>query len=79
MFDIKGRSKGVNSLNKRQRKKLDKRLFKAIKELNEDVAKNFDEPIEITEQSLWDAFNYVKQRKSEKKVFETHRRFILNR
>lgn len=66
-------------MNKRQTKKLDKKLFKAIKELNEDIAKDFDGRIEITEQSILDAFNYVKQHKSEKKVFETHKRFIINR
>jgi hypothetical protein len=69
----------VKELNKRQRKKLDKKLFKAIKELNEDAVKDFDEPIEISEESLWGAFRYVKKVNSINQVFKTHRKFILNR
>ncbi len=52
-------------MNKRQRKKLDKKLFKAIKELNEDVARDLDMEYEIGtdnfEEGLWDAFYRVKQ------------------
>lgn len=66
-------------MNKRQKKKLDKKLFKAIKELNEDITKDFDEPIEISEQSLWDAFHFVKKSNTVNKTLKTHRRFVLNR
>ncbi|TYR75565.1 hypothetical protein FZC79_10365 [Rossellomorea vietnamensis] len=63
-------------MNKRQRKKSDKRLYKAIKELNEEVVKDLGEEIEITEKSLLEAFYFVKQHNSANQVFEQHRRFV---
>lgn len=63
-------------MNKRQKKKRDKKLFQAIKELNEEVAKDFDEPIVITEESLWEAFHRVKKYNSINKVFKSHKYLV---
>lgn len=66
-------------MNKRQREKLDKRLYQAIKELNEDIAKDLDGETEVTEQGVLDAFNYVKKRNSINQTLKAHRKFILNK
>lgn len=63
-------------MNKRQRKKLDKKLYKAIKELNEDIAKDSDGEVEITEQGLSDTLVYVKKHNTVKQVFKAHRRLV---
>jgi hypothetical protein len=69
-------------LNKRQRKKLDKKLFKAIKELNEDVAKDLDIEHEIGteefEEGLWDAFYRVKKYNTINKTLKTHKKVVVD-
>jgi hypothetical protein len=66
-------------MNKRQRKKSDKKLYRAIKELNEEAAKDLDGEVEITEKGLLEAFYFVKQHNSANQVFKQYRRVILNR
>jgi hypothetical protein len=66
-------------LKKRQRKKLDKKLFKAIKELNEDAAKDLGFG-KVEEESLIQPFNRIRKDPVKiRKVFKDYEFFILKK
>jgi len=66
-------------LNKRQIKKRDKLLLIAIRELNNDVAKDLGEP-PISEQSLMDTFHRIRNHPDQvSQTLKHYRKYILNR
>lgn len=65
-------------MNKRQRKKLDKKLIVAIRELNNDVAISEGLPL-ITDEAVQKTLIKVKKSKSSiVKTLNDYKRFILN-
>lgn len=63
-------------MNKRQLKKRDAKLYKAIWELNEFIVMDMELNIELSEESLLEAFKCVKEFGDAKKTFKAHRRML---
>lgn len=65
-------------MNKRQRKKMDKKLTIAIRELNDDVSVSEGFPL-ITDEEVQDTLTKVKKSKSAMcQTLNDYKRFILN-
>lgn len=65
-------------MNKRQIKKRDKKLYKAIYELNKMVAEDLE--VEFTEDGMQETFERIKKDiRSIERTFSDYKRFVLNR
>jgi len=65
-------------MNIRQKKKRDKKLYKAIYELNKMIAEDYE--VEFVEDGLLETLNHVKSNPSFiKGTFRDYKRYILNR
>lgn len=63
-------------MNKRQRKKLDKKLNKAIRDLNNAVAEDLG--ITVSDEGLLDAFNNVKSHPDNiNKCFKAYKKLLM--
>jgi hypothetical protein len=65
-------------MNKRQKKKIDKNLINAIRELNNDIAISDGFPF-ITDEEVFEVLKVVKESKdSIKRTLKDYKRFIVN-
>lgn len=63
-------------MNKRQRKKLDKKITVAVRELNDDVAKSENLPL-ITDEEVQNVVDKIKKSKeSVNQTLKAHRRLL---
>lgn len=66
-------------MNKRQRKKLEKKLFISVRDLNDDVALSDNLP-RVTDEQVWGTVNEIKVSKCKiNRTLKDYKRFILDK
>lgn len=66
-------------MKRRLKKKLDKKLYRAIKELNEDVMKDFGEEGSMSHEDVIGVFNRIRKNPSQvKQTLRDYEKYIVN-